>query len=90
MQAVLFQWINPKAWAMALAIPGLVLLPGEHIARYSLPVLVSFVLLNFACISVWAWGGKFLQRLWQHPRSLRVVHGVLVLMSAYCIVALWQ
>lgn len=74
---------------MALAIPGLMPLPDADIGWHSLPVVISFVVLNLACIAVWAAGGQFLQRLRRHPRLLRRVHGLLVGMSAYCVVALW-
>ena len=48
-QAVIFQWVNPKAWTMALTAIS-VYSPDKIIASITLVVCI-FSLINFPCIS---------------------------------------
>ncbi len=52
-QAVLFQWVNPKAWAMAISFVALAVQPGEG-------QLLSLFALAIACLIV----GPFSSFLW--------------------------
>ena len=88
-QAVWFQFLNPKAWAMVLMVPSIAMLTGTHVWFASLAVVAVFVIINLLCISVWAYGGQALQGLWRRPQLLRAVHAAVVLMAAYCVVAIW-
>ena len=75
-QAALLQWLNPKAWAVALivtvsyAAPA----PGATTAGYAaslLLVIFFFALVNLPSISLWAASGMALRRLLSEPRRLR-------------------
>lgn len=52
-QAALFQWVNPKAWAMAVSFVALLVQPGE--GRF-----VTLVLLSLGCLLL----GPFSSGLW--------------------------
>lgn len=59
-QGALFQWVNPKAWIMAL---GAVTTYTAKTGSVS-DVLVTaalFALINAPCVAIWAWAGRALR-----------------------------
>jgi threonine/homoserine/homoserine lactone efflux protein len=69
-QAVAFQWVNPKAWAMAL---GTVtnFAPKDHYAQNVVIAALVFALVNGPCVSSWAGFGVVLRRFLARPGALR-------------------
>lgn len=84
MQAVLFQWVNPKAWTMALTALS-VYAPSRNLGAV-LFVAVVFGLINFPCVSSWTLLGQQLQR-WLTSRRRLVAFNVgmatLLVLSLY-------
>lgn len=69
--AAAFQWVNPKAWAMALTAVSVHLpqaLPGGTLGPLALLILV-FVAIGFPCITLWAAVGGGLRRWLADPRA---------------------
>ncbi len=80
-QAAAFQWVNPKAWAMALgAVAAYV--PQPSVWAYA-AVAAVFAAVNLPSVSVWAGAGQMVRRWLQHPARLRAFNwgmaGLLVL-----------
>ena len=72
LQAAAFQWVNPKAWFMALsAIPAFTSLDGD-IYREVFFIAAVFGVFNFPCVSVWTLFGVGLGRILKSPKSLRL------------------
>ncbi|MEM7171832.1 MAG: LysE family translocator [Pseudomonadota bacterium] len=71
LQAALFQWVNPKAWAMALTAMAVYRLPDTGFESVVMIALV-FGAINLPCVSVWTGFGVALRRLLQDPRRVRV------------------
>ncbi len=69
-QAVLFQWVNPKAWSMALTSIG-AYAPTEGIAGV-LWVALIFGAINQPTVSLWVLFGKAMRRYLSNPRHLRM------------------
>lgn len=69
-QAAAFQWVNPKAWIMALGAVTLYA-PGQDLTSL-LWVMLGFVMVNFPSVSVWAAMGMGLRRFLSRPKWLRV------------------
>jgi len=61
--AIAFQFINPKAWAMAITAVSTFTLPGKQYIASSLLIMAAFALIGFFSISFWAYLGVALQRL---------------------------
>jgi threonine/homoserine/homoserine lactone efflux protein len=82
-QAALFQWVNPKAWSMALtAITAYA--PGQSVASILVVALV-FGAVNLPSVSVWTVMGQQIRRLLNKPRWLRAFNvgmAVLLVLSA--------
>ena len=61
--AVVFQFINPKAWAMAIGAVSTFALPGDQYFESGLWIMALFALMGFIGISLWAYLGVALRRL---------------------------
>lgn len=70
MQAVLFQWVNPKAWSMALTAIALYA-PDRNLAAVLL-VAVVFGIINLPSTSLWAVMGQVLRGWLSSPARLRL------------------
>jgi len=77
-EAVAFQWLNPKAWAMALGAITLYA-PGREVAAV-LAVAAVFGAVNLPCVSSWTLMGRGAARLLQNPARLRAFNGVMALL----------
>lgn len=66
-QAVLFQWINPKAWIMATSAVAAYTNSSGDIYSQVLFIGAIFMLVTFPCIGVWLFFGIKLKRLLQSP-----------------------
>jgi len=82
MQAAGFQWVNPKAWYMAIyAITNYT--PEDGGVWPTIIVALVFACTNFPSIMVWATLGTQVKRLLNRPRLLRAFNwtmaGLLVL-----------
>lgn len=87
LQAAAFQWINPKAWAMALtAISAYT--PDRSMAAIVLVALV-FGAINLPSVSTWTVLGQQMARLLREPRHLRAFNwtmAALLVASLYPVV----
>ena len=78
LQAAMFQWVNPKAWTMAVTAISL-FAPSRETGAVVLVTLI-FGLVNFPCISVWAAMGTQVRRMLSNPGQLRVFNVVMALL----------
>jgi threonine/homoserine/homoserine lactone efflux protein len=84
-QAVAFQWVNPKAWAMALGAVT-TYAPRDGYAANVLIITLVFGLVNLPCVAAWAGTGVALRRFLDRPGVLRVFN---VVMATLLIVSLY-
>ena len=69
--AVLFQWVNPKAWVMAVTIMSAYVPPGAGLLQIA-PLGLMFAVLGFPCSSVWVGFGSALRSYLQEAFRMRV------------------
>jgi len=69
-QAALFQWVNPKAWSMALTSIG-AYAPSQDLTGI-LWVAVIFGAINLPCVSSWTLFGQQMSRFLTSPSRLRM------------------
>jgi len=89
LQAAGFQWVNPKAWAMALTALGVYAPPSPTIAQIGM-VAGAFALVNFPSITTWVVLGQQMSRFLHTPKRLMVFNvtaGLLLVATLYPI--LW-
>lgn len=68
-QAAAFQWVNPKAWSMALTANTLYAPDASFIAAGT--VALGFAVVNFPCVSTWAALGTLLRSKLDAPHVLQ-------------------
>lgn len=84
LQAAAFQWVNPKAWAMALSAIA-VYAPDRSLASILL-VAVIFGTVNLPSVGSWTWLGQQLKVVLTNTARLRVFNwtmAVLLVASLY-------
>lgn len=89
-QALLFQWLNPKAWTMTMVAPSLAMFQANSSWLDNQLLLIMCAIINILSISCWAAGGHWLRKLVHLPRVMRVIHTLIVFMTLYCAVMLWR
>ena len=79
LQAAAFQWVNPKAWTMALTAISVYAPTGPSGLSAETLVLVAVVFgaINLPSVGVWAAIGTQLRRFLSSPASFRVFNGVM-------------
>ena len=68
--AAAFQWVNPKAWMMAITAMSLYTSPEMPYVSVVL-VALAFVLVNFPSVSIWAGCGTALRSFLADPVKLK-------------------
>ncbi|MEM8914899.1 MAG: LysE family translocator [Pseudomonadota bacterium] len=84
LQAALFQWVNPKAWAMALTAVS-VYAPTQSLLAIA-QVAVVFGVINFPSVGSWTLLGQQMRRLLNNPVRLRLFNAtmaILLVLSLY-------
>jgi threonine/homoserine/homoserine lactone efflux protein len=69
--AAAFQWVNPKAWVMAVTAMS-AYLPAHAQPSDVLALALLFGVINLPCVACWAGGGAALRRFLQDPLRLRI------------------
>lgn len=70
LQAAAFQWVNPKAWAMALSATATYTLADDFVVSVAV-VAVTFGLVNLPTVSTWALFGVWLRRFLSDAKTVR-------------------
>lgn len=85
-QAALFQWVNPKAWTMALS--SITLYAPSNTIENVLKVSLVYALVNIPSVSTWVVLGKQIRKALDSPKSLKIFNitmASLLLSSLYFI-----
>jgi threonine/homoserine/homoserine lactone efflux protein len=83
--AAAFQWVNPKAWVMAVSAMAAFADPSK-LTLTVLIVVVAFAVLTFPCQGVWAGFGSVLREWLSHPVRLRSFN---IIMAMLLVLSLW-
>jgi len=71
-QAAAFQWVNPKAWVLAVGATVTYTTLGEGYVLQVITIGLIFLLFGAPCIMLWLWGGASLKTLMRNPSYVRV------------------
>ncbi len=89
-EAAMFQWVNPKAWTMAVAASAAYSGIASDPTSRALLMAVTFIAVAPVCNSVWVLAGQMLQRLMTTGNSSRIfslIMVALVVLSAVVVLA---
>lgn len=85
LQAAAFQWVNPKAWVMAVS--GITLYTVHPDFRMNALIIgVFFATINLPSVALWACFGVGLRRFLHNPVAIRVFN---VIMAVLLVVSLY-
>lgn len=88
--AVLFQFVNPKAWAMAVACVAIASRWEAGPVEALLALLVVAAGVNLPCVGAWMLGGAALRRRLEGPRARRAFDlAMAVVVSATALWMIW-
>jgi threonine/homoserine/homoserine lactone efflux protein len=82
--AVAFQWINPKAWLIAIGAASEYLSPNQPLVAQLTRIFIVFLAVGMPCVLVWALLGSGAGRLLRSPvrlRAFNVAMAVLLVLS---------
>lgn len=88
-QAAAFQFVNPKAWMMALGAVSSFTLSGEQYWLSGLALMIVFFLVNLPSISLWAGFGVVIQQFLssvRRKRQFNIMMGLLTAATVWMIV----
>ena len=72
LQAAAFQWVNPKAWVLAVGATVTYTVIADGYVLQVLTIALIFFLFGSPSIMLWLWGGAALKTLLQNPTSVKI------------------
>jgi threonine/homoserine/homoserine lactone efflux protein len=82
LQAFMFQWVNPKAWLMAIGAISIFTM-STNAFHNALALSTIFLLVCLPSLGVWLMGGTFLKKVIHNAKQERWFNGVM----AACLLA---
>lgn len=89
MQAAMFQWVNPKVWAMVFGFFS-AYVPAKATPLQAVVLCLVFTLVNLPCVGLWAYVGDRLNS-WLRTGGRMVVfnRSMAVVLAGSMVAALW-
>jgi threonine/homoserine/homoserine lactone efflux protein len=89
-QGAAFQWINPKAWVMAMTALSAYTIASDY-SRGVLAVVATFVFMGFSSASTWAMFGVGLKHVLNDVRYFKMINvGLALALVASLVPMLWH
>ncbi len=89
LQAIMFQWVNPKAWVMAIGAIATYTSLKSGIWLQIFIMSISMFIICFPCTGIWLFFGKFLQRMLKNERHQRIFNGAMGLLLACSVILIF-
>lgn len=86
MQAALFQWVNPKAWIMAITSISIFVTANENSYVQVIIVAFIYVLSGIVSCNVWTSGGVILKRFIKDEKSVHLLNIIMALLLVLCVI----
>lgn len=84
--AALFQWVNPKAWVMAVTATSTLLDPDRSAVAAAALLTAAFGIVNLPCITAWMLSGAASVRWIDQPGRVRATNRLLGILLAGTVV----
>lgn len=72
LQAAAFQWVNPKAWVLAVGATVTYTVISDTYVVQILVIALIFLVFGAPCIMLWLWFGASLKTILQNPSTVRI------------------
>jgi threonine/homoserine/homoserine lactone efflux protein len=80
MQAALFQWVNPKAWVMAIGALATFTTLEWSMVQQALLISLAFIMVGIPSTGLWLFAGRLLQKLLKQPAYQRAFNYTMALL----------
>jgi threonine/homoserine/homoserine lactone efflux protein len=71
-QAAAFQWVNPKAWVLAIGATVTFAVLGDSYTSQVFQISLIFLIFGSPCIMLWLWFGASLKNILQKPEYVKI------------------
>lgn len=88
-EAVIFQFLNPKTWLMAVTVISVFVPAGENYAMRVAGAGLIFNLVALPCICLWAVSGEMLRRWIENPLALQRVNRTMAVLACAMVLFFW-
>jgi threonine/homoserine/homoserine lactone efflux protein len=79
LQAVAFQWVNPKAWVIAISAIAIYVRPNHWLVDFAI-LLAVFGLFTILSTATWTGFGVALRGLLRNPRHARIFNWIMAVL----------
>lgn len=79
-EAILFQFINPKAWVICITAVSLFYPEKENLFVGTLFMVIMSTIINIPSISIWAFGGSVIRRYLSNTTLKKIIEWILALL----------
>ena len=79
-EAILFQFVNPKAWVICSTAVTLYYPINENIIIGTLFMVIMSTLVNIPSISIWAYGGSVIRQYLNNQKLKKFIESVLAIL----------
>ncbi|WGL17394.1 LysE family translocator [Microbulbifer bruguierae] len=88
LQAVAFQWVNPKGWIMAIGALAAFTTPEGTMLMEAGRIALAFILIGGPCIVIWLMFGVGLKQILTTPRYMRIFNITMGLLLAASVITM--
>lgn len=89
-QGGLLQFLNPKAWLMALGAVAGFSLAGEGYVGSVVAISIAMFSVNLVAGFIWLGFGALIGRLLQSPRAWKIFNLAMGVLTATCVLMVWH
>jgi threonine/homoserine/homoserine lactone efflux protein len=79
-EAILFQFVNPKAWVICSTAVTLYYPINENIIIGTLFMVIMSTIVNIPSISIWAYGGSVIRQYLNNEKLKKIIELVLAIL----------
>ncbi len=88
-EAGLFQWVNPKAWTLALGVVAAFTTVGSQVTGELAVISLIFMLTTLPSLALWCWFGVAIGRLLASARARRLINFTMAGLVALSVILLF-
>ena len=89
LQGILFQWVNPKAWIMAIGVIATFTQVNQSIWLQLVPISIIYFIAMIPSVLFWLLGGAGLSKYLANPKHLRVFNWSMGVLLAFSIITIF-
>lgn len=89
LQGILFQWVNPKAWIMAIGVIATFTQVNQSIWLQLVPISTIYFIAMIPSVLFWLLGGAGLSKYLANPKHLRVFNWSMGVLLAFSIITIF-